>query len=266
MDNKNNSTFYRFIVCAVFIATWVLLITNLSSIKTLPRKDIKKISIKHYHTSPDYNSTKVKRKPAQKSIQENIEKKEKIDKKDNIKPNKTIAQEIKQKTKDKTIEDKKTENKKKLPQNNTEASNTKPKEVINNDTKQIEPSDIKLRKSIKIDIGNEPLAINTLNSEFQKSWIPAYINKKEELKYKTQQVTENLNNIVDNIAFVGLITNSNGSKVAIIKNHKTNEVKYLQTGDLYKSLTLTSISEDFVEFQSKNLNETFVKNLVLLEN
>ena len=245
MDSNNKkSIFYRFIICSVFVAIWVILIANFSSdlpsdlsngFSTLqvPQKQT-------YHPRSNYSPRKSRQ------TKKIIEKREES----------IVVQEKKQKPIEKKIEEKEKEEKK--------AVNKEEGKIVE-EKKETEPSDIKLRKSIKIDFDNKPLAINTLNSEFQKSWIPAYINKKEELNYKSEQVTENLENTANKIAFVGLITNSNGSKVVIIKNFEDNQVKYLQTGDIYKGLTLTSISENSIELENKNLNKTFIKNLILLQ-
>jgi len=270
------SIYLKFILCIVSIGAWSFWLNQTQpESKSIDKPSIVKSKKKH--------KKKISKPLKSKEEFTNIQR----DTNDPLEINKEVIHEVKHETKkeeEPTItikqptpipppEDiaqvKSKENKKETSiENNTTEKPKKPKEIEEIEDKQ----SISLRNELFLDKSKQKELIDEfkkdisdkhLKASLHEGWIPIYIQKREEIK---SQGNTNIDNLINDLELIGILDNTKGQQVAVLKIKSTNKVKYLATGDSLNSLILTSIQDKAITLKNETLEKEFTKELKIIEN
>ena len=90
---------------------------------------------------------------------------------------------------------------------------------------------------------------NDLSKEnLREDWLPKYLSEKKEIIKKIEHAGNNLDQIVNQLEVKAIISTSDGSTSALIKNNLTNKTETLKTGDEYLNLRIFEINKNEVVF------------------
>ncbi len=96
-----------------------------------------------------------------------------------------------------------------------------------------------------------------------ENWLPKYIAETKDIEAKKEKAISNLDQIVNNIELVELVTNGESQQTAaVIKNKLSNKTTMLKKGEEYLGLKLLEINNNEVVLGNESLNKTYIKRIV----
>lgn len=122
-----------------------------------------------------------------------------------------------------------------------------------------------LRKEVGLEKGTlRPVSdqINAVKNK-DREWVPRYLQEENKvLEKKVENLSNNLEQLANQIEVRGFVNGSEGQKSVIIRNTLSDRVEILNKGDSYHGvLKLKEINDKGIVFENESLNKTFVKRM-----
>lgn len=122
-----------------------------------------------------------------------------------------------------------------------------------------------LRKEVQLEKGTLRPVSDQINAAKNKNkeWVPRYLQEeKKVLEKKVENLSNNLDQLANQIEVRGFVNGHEGQKSVIIRNTLSDRVEILNKGDSYHGvLKLKEINDRGIVLENESLNKTFVKNL-----
>lgn len=99
------------------------------------------------------------------------------------------------------------------------------------------------------------------NLSLDDSWIPLYLSEREEVNAKRNDIINNLDSLINSIQLINILTNTNGKKVAVIKNIENSKVSYITAGEEFWGLKVDQIQDNEITLSNDLLNRKYTKRL-----